>query len=160
MKKVFVLLAIAIVGIGHSIQAQSLQQFHNAFINYAANSWANYQNQMIQNAWQVQQMQNRWSNEVNWDYVRNNASVNSNYNTTTSSYQQNYKTTATSGQKTKSHCTRCFGKGEYIQHEYVATFGLNGTSVYCNKCNKTWSHGTVHAHHTYNHCKGTGSSEY
>ena len=69
---------------------------------------------------------------------------------------------STSTQKTKirKNCAYCGGKGETIQHESVATFGLSGSRVYCNKCNQSWSHGTVHAHHFCNHCNGTGYKEY
>lgn len=62
--------------------------------------------------------------------------------------------------KVRRQCAHCGGEGEYIQHEYVSTFGLDGPSVYCNICNKSWSYGTVHAHHKCTHCKGTGYYEY
>lgn len=68
----------------------------------------------------------------------------------------------TSRQKTKvrKRCAHCNGKGEWIQHEYVSTFGLDGPHVHCNICNQSWSYGTVHAHHKCNHCNGTGYYEY
>ncbi len=73
----------------------------------------------------------------------------------------NYDTN-TSKQKTKvrKKCPYCSGKGERIQHESVATFGLDGPRVYCSKCNQYWSYGTVHAHHKCSHCNGTGYYEY
>lgn len=69
---------------------------------------------------------------------------------------------SSSRQKTKirKNCAYCNGKGETIQHESVATFGLSGPRVYCNKCNQSWNHGTVHAHHFCNNCNGTGYKEY
>ena len=71
-------------------------------------------------------------------------------------------TTNTSREKTKvrKKCAYCSGKGEWIQHEYVSTFGLDGPRVHCNVCNQSWNYGTVHAHHKCNHCNGTGYYEY
>lgn len=71
----------------------------------------------------------------------------------TNSYQQQ-KTTV------RNKCQYCNGSGEIIQHEYVPTYGTNGTRVYCSKCNQSWSAGTVHSHHTCRHCNGLGYTEY
>ncbi len=78
-----------------------------------------------------------------------------------SSNSQN-NSVGTQRQKTKvrKKCAYCNGKGERIQHESVATFGLDGPRVYCSKCNQFWSYGTVHAHHKCSHCNGTGYYEY
>ncbi len=62
--------------------------------------------------------------------------------------------------KVRKNCAYCSGKGERIQHESVATFGLDGPRVYCSKCNQYWSYGTVHAHHKCSYCNGTGYYEY
>lgn len=73
-----------------------------------------------------------------------------------------FNETNTSRPKTKvrKKCAYCSGKGERIQHESVSTFGLSGPRVHCTICNKSWSYGTVHAHHRCNHCNGTGYYEY
>lgn len=71
-----------------------------------------------------------------------------------SSYSSSSRSSSTSG--SRRICSYCSGKGETIQHESVATFGLSGPKVQCSKCNKSWSYGTVHAHHTCNHCHGKG----
>lgn len=86
--------------------------------------------------------------------VGNSSVYNGNNNTSSSGHASTQKT------KVRKNCAYCGGKGETIQHESVATFGLSGPRVYCNKCNQSWSHGTVHAHHFCNHCNGTGYKEY
>lgn len=77
---------------------------------------------------------------------------------TATSYSGSSNTTK---QKTtvRNKCPYCTN-GYKIQHESVATYGLDGPSTYCNICNKSWSYGTVHAHHQCNHCKGKGYTEY
>lgn len=74
--------------------------------------------------------------------------------------QSSYTPDPGSSSVVQKMCPYCSGKGETIQHEYVATFGLDGPSTYCAKCGQSWSHGTVHAHHTCNHCNGTGYITY
>ena len=70
-------------------------------------------------------------------------------------------TTSTPRQKTKvrNKCPYCTN-GEVIQEESRPTFGLDGPPVYCSKCNKYFSFGTVHKHHECRHCKGKGYTEY
>lgn len=84
------------------------------------------------------------------------------YNGSAASSSNNNNAPDTPRQKTKvrKDCAYCSGKGERIQHESVSTYGVNGSRVYCNICNQSWSYGTVHAHHKCNHCRGTGYYEY
>lgn len=78
------------------------------------------------------------------------------------SYGSSYDSSSSSSSSTtiQKTCPYCSGKGETIQHESVATFGLDGPKTYCAKCNQSWSYGTVHAHHTCRHCDGTGYKTY
>lgn len=71
----------------------------------------------------------------------------------------NTTTTQTRTTTTKK-CAYCSGNGETIQHESVATFGLDGPSKYCDICKKSYSYGTVHAHHKCSHCGGSGVREF
>ena len=146
MKKLFILLAVAMIGMSHNAQAQSLQQFHNAFMNYAANSWANYQNQMMQNAWQMQhyqqQMQQQWANGASWDNVNN-------YNHTQSTYNQsNYNSTSTKSNSQNNHskdclclhgkCNTCNGNGWiWAIGSYKKLDCPNCTDGRCRRCNGT-----------------------
>lgn len=82
------------------------------------------------------------------------------YNIGTYNPQNNTSNSANQKTKARKDCAYCSGKGEIIQHEYVATYGTNGARVYCSKCNQSWNHGTVHAHHRCNHCNGKGYYEY
>lgn len=61
--------------------------------------------------------------------------------------------------KVRNECPYCTN-GEVIQEESRPTFGLDGPPVYCSKCNKYFSYGTVHKHHECIHCKGKGYTEY
>ena len=61
--------------------------------------------------------------------------------------------------KVRNKCPYCTN-GEIIQEESRPTFGLDGPPVYCSKCNKYFSFGTVHKHHECRHCKGKGYTEY
>jgi DnaJ-class molecular chaperone len=136
MKKLFILLAVAMLGMSHNAQAQSLQQFHNAFMNYAANSWANYQNQMMQNAWQMQQrqqqMQQQWANEANWDNVNNY-----NYNNSTSTYQQNNSTNSHKIKRsTFVTCDECHGSGYYTRDMYMGGV-IKKVKFSCPECHGT-----------------------
>jgi DnaJ-class molecular chaperone len=135
MKKLFILLAVAMLGMSHNAQAQSLQQFHNAFMNYAANSWANYQNQMMQNAWQMQQrqqqLQQQWANEANWDNVNNY-----NYNNSTSTYQQNNSTNSHKIKRsTFVTCDECNGSGHYTRDMYMGGGVIRKVKFTCSNCN-------------------------
>ena len=133
MKKLFILLAVAMLGMSHNAQAQSLQQFHNAFMNYAANSWANYQNQMMQNAWQMQhyqqQMQQQWANGASWDNVNN-------YNNSTSTYQQNNSTNSHKIKRsTFVTCDECHGSGHYTRDMYMGGGVIKKVKFSCSNCN-------------------------
>lgn len=92
----------------------------------------------------------------------NNGQGNNSYNQNIYNSQGSGNSNSISRQKTKvrRNCAYCNGRGERIQHESVTTFGLNGPKVHCNKCNQSWSYGTVHAHHRCSHCNGTGVYEY
>lgn len=99
------------------------------------------------------------SNQITYTLVpMYNGGYNNVYNdSNTTNYNSSTPTQKT---KVRKKCAYCSGKGEWIQHEYVSTFGLDGPRVHCNICNQSWSYGTVHAHHKCNHCNGTGYYEY
>lgn len=59
----------------------------------------------------------------------------------------------------RKKCPHC-KEGEYIQHENVTTFGLDGPRVNCTICKQSWRYGTVHVHHQCPYCKGKGYYEY
>lgn len=76
------------------------------------------------------------------------------------SFDNSSSSSSSSSTTIQKKCPYCNGTGETIQHESVATFGLDGPKTYCAKCNQSWSYGTVHAHHTCGHCNGTGYNTY
>lgn len=98
--------------------------------------------------------------EIYMEYNSNNNNNNNYYNVNTSNSSPSNPSTTRQPTKVRKQCAYCSGSGELIQHEYATTFGMDGPNTYCNKCNKSWSYGTIHAHRPCYHCNGTGYYEY
>lgn len=141
--KIFFLLVLLFsMGFCNNVNAQynNMYQFNNAFMNYAQQSWYNYQNQMYQNQQLMykrqRQLQEQWAKDASSQIQRNinNNSNNTNYNSSSSSNsngnasQSNRYTNKTChGCHGSGKCNTCNGKGWYER------LGVSG-AMNCPNC--------------------------
>lgn len=163
-----VLGAIIVSSFFNNVNAQYydpyLVMMHNQFMNYAQQSWQNYQNQMIQNSaamWQQQQqLQQQFAEEARRQ-MQYNQGVNYSDNSNTSTYNNKNSNGVTTQNNTVNSrakekiqefkdrcgykdcyscrgmksCQTCNGKG-WIRHSYTNTTGdcPNCSNGKCSTC--------------------------
>lgn len=162
--KVLFLIAIIISSFANKVCAQYydpyLMMMHNQFMNYAQQSWQNYQNQQYQNMQMMEQRKRQIQEQIVQEGLRNwnNQNVNSYNNTTTINTTQS-NTLDNSSQRRQEfnerrqeyndrygykdchichnlkYCQTCGGKG-WIHHSMTNTTGdcPNCTNGKCSTC--------------------------